>query len=205
MIIDQDTSWVKQLSVLLNSEEDMVVTGTASSLVEGCKLVKFIQPHVVLLETSKDGVQRIKGIQECSNAKIIVITHSLSTEFVRSALLAGAKEYINKENFRMIPEMIRIIHQRWSTAEIMAQMVWDYEGICFEKRKDNLFTDFQLTHSERRIFNCLEQQKTRTEIAAELCVSENTVKNHITKILDKLKVKSSREAVIKVRGILENS
>lgn len=74
--------------------------------------------------------------------------------------------------------------------------------LLLEKKKEFLLDNFQLTQGEKKIYKYIESGMTRTEIANKLALSKITVRNTISRILKKISVKSSQEAVKKVKKML---
>lgn len=64
--------------------------------------------------------------------------------------------------------------------------------------KDNEKSKFILTHREREVFELLVQDKTTKEIAQQLFISEKTVRNHISNVMQKLNVKGRSQAVVEL-------
>jgi DNA-binding NarL/FixJ family response regulator len=206
-IIDDSTAWIKYITLLLDCEEDMIVIGSASNLKDGLHLVKLLKPDIVILDLyfsgcEPEGLEWIQKIKLISPAKIIVTTSSENPAHVEKALLSGAKDFVVKENFRKMPETIREVLKRWSTAEVMTKMVENYEKLLAEKHKDKLLDEFDLTVREKEIIQYLEIDMNRVQIAEAMATTENTIKNHITNILRKLSVNNTKEAVVKVKRIM---
>jgi NarL family two-component system response regulator LiaR len=204
LIIDDSTAWIKFITLLLDSEDDMIVVGSAKNYTEGLNLLKFLKPDIVILDLyfsgmEPEGLVWIQEIKSVSTAKIIVTTSSENPVHVEKALLSGAKDFVVKENFRKLPETIREVLKRWSTAEVMTKMVENYEKLLIEKKKDDLFEHFQLTAREKEVLKYLEDDLNRSQIAKLMFTTENTVKNHITNLLKKLEVSNTKEAVEKIK------
>lgn len=71
-------------------------------------------------------------------------------------------------------------------------------------KRISVLDNFQLTPQEKKIYIYLEQGKTRSEIAKKLVLSEITIRNAVSRILKKMAVKNSREAILKVKERVKN-
>lgn len=205
LIMDDSIAWVKRLSILLNMEEDIVVIGAAHEKNEGYKLIDVLKPDVVLLdlyfsETKPEGLSYISEIKE--KTKIIVTTMSENPEHVKEALLSGAKEFVVKDSIIKLPAVIREVYKRWTTAELMADVANDNKKIVKEKKKDDLLSKYGLTKKEKEVFSFLEEKLNRMQISSAMFITKDTVKNHITNILEKLSAKNTKRAIEKIKIIM---
>jgi DNA-binding NarL/FixJ family response regulator len=205
LVIDDEAEWLKQIAVLLNLESDILVVGTAKTAQVGCQLAQVLSPHVVLLDlylngVEPDGLSVLEELQTVCEAKIIVTTMEEKPDFIKKALLSGAKEYIVKENYKMLPEIIRAAYRRPTPAELMALMATEYR---FEKKRDELLNQFCLTAKEKQVFICMERNLSNRETAREIGVELKTVKNYITAINKKLNTGGhTKRAIEKVKKLL---
>jgi DNA-binding NarL/FixJ family response regulator len=205
LVIDDESEWLKQIAVLLNLEPDILVVGTAKTAQTGCQLAQVLNPHIVLLDLyldgpEPDGLRVLEELQTACGAKIIVTTMEENPEFIKKALLSGAKEYIVKENYKMLPEIIRASYRRPTPAELMAVMAEEYR---IEKKRDQLLDRFSLTSKEKQVFICMEKNLTNRETAREIGVELKTIKNYITAINKKLNTGGhTKNAIEKIKKLL---
>jgi NarL family two-component system response regulator LiaR len=205
LIIDDSMAWVKRLSILLNMEDDMIVIGVAHEKNEGYDLINVLKPDVVLLDlyftdNQPEGLSYINEIKD--KTKVIVTTISENPEHVKEAILSGAKEFVVKESIGKLPVTIRESYKRWTTAELMADVIKNNEKLVVEKKKDDLLNKFELTAKEKEVFKFLESNLNRTQISNAMFITKDTVKNHITNILEKLSVKNTQRAIEKIKVIM---
>lgn len=74
--------------------------------------------------------------------------------------------------------------------------------ILKEKRKEDLLDNFGLSPREKKVYSFLETGLTRTEIACQMNISENTVRNFISRMLKKLDVKNTKIAILKINDLI---
>ncbi len=208
LIIDDSFTWIKRLSILLDTEDGMIVIGSAQEKNEGYHLINVLKPDVVLLDlyftgNQPEGLLYINEIKD--RTKVIVTTASENPKDVKEAMLSGAKEFVIKESIGKLPATIREVYKRWTTAELMADLVKNNAKLVVEKKKDDILNKFELTAKEKEVFKFLENNLNRTQISNAMFITTDTVKNHITNILEKLAVKNTRNAVEKIRSIMNKN
>jgi DNA-binding NarL/FixJ family response regulator len=205
LVIDDEAEWLKQIAILLNMESDILVVGTAKTAQVGCRLAQVLNPHIILLDLyldgpEPDGLRILEELQTACGAKIVVTTMEENPDFIKKAMLNGAKEYIVKEHYKMLPEIIRAAYRRPTPAELMALMAEEYR---VEKKRDELLDQFCLTSKEKQVFICMEKNLSNRETAREIGVELKTVKNYITAINKKLDTGGhTKRAIEKIKKLL---
>ena len=198
LIVDDDTLVREGLRMILESEEGFTVVGTASNGQEALKLCSSAQPEVVLMDIRMpvmDGVEATKLIKEKYKAiKILLLTTFKDTEYIRSAVMHGAEGYVLKSNSsENIIESIRTVYQG---------------NVVFEKeiasRISNMMTknrtlsmdELNITKKEYSIMELLSKGCSNKEISEKLYMSEGTVRNSISALLDKLDLRDRTQLAI---------
>ncbi|QOT11569.1 MULTISPECIES: response regulator transcription factor [unclassified Paenibacillus] len=195
-LVEDDPDWIKSMTVFLNAREDMIVVGAAESPEQAIAMAEVLSFDIVLMDIQLtagrlDGIYAAAEIHERKpEAKVIMLT-SLDDELViMQSYTAGAVNYIEKSNFEELPAAIRsAVHQPGS----MEVLLKEFARL---KREEQLRS---LTPAEREVFDLLDEGFTHSQMEKKLFKTESTLKNQINKILKKLGVRSSREAVEKVR------
>lgn len=195
-LVEDDPDWIKSMTVFLNAQEDMIVVGAAESPEQAIAMAEVLSFDIVLMDIQLtagrlDGIYAAAEIHERNpEAKVIMLT-SLDDELViMQSYTAGAVNYIEKSNFEELPAAIRsAVHQPGS----MEVLLKEFARL---KREEQLRS---LTPAEREVFDLLDEGYTHSQMEKKLFKTESTLKNQINKILKKLGVRSSREAVEKVR------
>ena len=195
-LVEDDPDWIKSMTVFLNAQEDMIVVGAAESPEQAIAMAQVLSFDIVLMDIQLtagrlDGIYAAAEILERKpDAKVIMLT-SLDDELViTQSYTAGAVNYIEKSNFEELPAAIRsAVHQPGS----MEVLLKEFARL---KREEQLRS---LTPAEREVFDLLDVGYTHSQMEKKLFKTESTLKNQINKILKKLGVRSSREAVEKVR------
>jgi DNA-binding NarL/FixJ family response regulator len=181
---------------VLSTQPDFEVVGEASDGAEAVRLAETLHPDVILLDLEMpgtDGVAALEDLRDAgSEARAVVFTAYDTDERILGALRAGARGYLLKGASRAeIFSAIRTVHAGGSllqpdvTARLLAHIGRNDEGA----RAD------QLTPRELEVLGLISQGLQNSEIAAQLFVTERTVKFHVSSILAKLGADNRTEAV----------
>jgi len=200
-IVEDDTDWIKALTTFLNKESDLLVVGTATNSNDAISLAQTLTFDVVLMDIQLEG-SRLDGIHtamlmhEHSSAKIIMLTSLNDEQTMTQAFTAGAVQYLEKTRFQELPQTIRSVYHHPAPMEALLN------ELARLKREEQLK---ELTGAEREVFELIEAGYTQSQIEKKLYKAESTLKNQVNKMLKKLGVRSSKEAVEKVkrRGIFQ--
>lgn len=203
-LVEDDPDWIKSMTVFLNAQEDMIVVGTAESPEQAIAMAQILSFDIVLMDIQLtagrlDGIYTAAEILERKpQAKVIMLT-SLGDELViMQSFTAGAVNYIEKPRFKELPAAIRSAVLHPGSMEVLLK---EFARL---KREEQLRG---LTPAEREVFDLLDEGYTHSQMEQKLFKTESTLKNQINKILKKLGVRSSKEAVEKVRrkGIVKEN
>jgi DNA-binding NarL/FixJ family response regulator len=187
------------IAAVLNGQTDMVLVGQAGNGREAIESFRSLRPDVTLMDLrmpDMSGIEAISVIRsEFPNARIIVLTTYAGDVQAAAALKAGAAGYLLKSLVRKeLLETIRVVHagKRRVPAEIATEIA---EHVA----------DDALTEREIEVLRGVAAGKSNKVIAAELDISEGTVKTHMKSILPKLDASDRTHAVMIAlkRGILD--
>lgn len=179
----------------------MLVVGAVTNSSDALSVAQTISFDVILmdihLEGSKlDGIQTAMLLHESSSAKIIMLTSLSDEQAMTRAFTAGALQYLDKTRFQELPQTIRSVYHHPAPMEALLK---EFARL---KREEQLK---ELTGAERVVFELIEAGYTQSQIEQKLFKAESTLKNQVNKMLKKFGVRSSKEAVEKVRrrGLLQ--
>ena len=206
VLIADDQELIRQsLQIVLNSRKDMTVTDVAADGQEVMRCIRKNKPDVILMDVrmpKMDGVQCTKLIKESHpQIKIIILTTFDDDEYVYNALKYGASGYLLKGvSMEELANAITTVYNGWAminpdiTAKalrLFSQMAKaDYSITVKEKNMD------ELTKTEWKIIAQVEKGASNREIAAALSLSEGTVRNYLSTILNKLNLRDRTQLAI---------
>lgn len=186
---------------LLESAGDIEVVGEAESGEQAVRQVEDLAPDVVLLDVAMPGQSGIEAARTIKGASprtgIIMLTVHADEEFLFEAIKSGAMGYLLKDCSP--EELIRAIRVVFSgeglLAPTMAAKVMR-EFVRTREAKDVAVVHLPLTERELEILRHVAAGLANKEIAHRLSISERTVKNHLSNIMEKLHVNSRTQAAI---------
>ncbi len=200
MLVDDHALMRKGVASLLAACPDIEVVGEAENGAEAVARVADLMPDLVLMDIQMpqmDGLEATRRIKaEHPYLKVVMLTVSEEDRSLFDAIKAGAQGYLLK---KMEPDeflgMVRGISR--GEAPISKTMASKILGEFSRRMKGQQPEDpaAKLTPREREVLQFLTQGNTNKEIASTLCVSENTVKNHLKNILAKLHLQNRVQAV----------
>ena len=176
----------------------MACAGTAHSVAEAHRLMKSRPADVVLLDLDGDiGVDGIGELLDGGRTRVLALTTSRDPAFCDAAVLAGASGVVNKRDATAaLLKAIEKVHDgevwldRGATGRIFVAMARKRAGSDPEQAKIA-----RLTRKERLTVSEVARDATATsrEVAKRLCISEHTLRNHLTSIYSKLELRNRTE------------
>jgi DNA-binding NarL/FixJ family response regulator len=201
MLVDDHALFRKGVASLLASLEDMEVVGEANSGEEALDKARELRPDLILMDIQMSGwnghetTRRIK--QELSDAKIVVLTVSGGDGDLFEAIKSGAQGYLLKdiEPEELVKLLRGVYRGEAPISHLSAAKLLDEFARLAEKETWAGGPEEILTAREREVLTLVARGAANKEIAAQLFIAENTVKNHLRNILTKLHLHSRVEAV----------
>jgi len=188
------------LEMLLNLEKDMQVIGSASDGAEAIELTAKKQPDLILMDLKMPGTNGIEATREIHarypEIKILVLTTYDEDEWVFDAVRAGASGYLLKDTPRQkIVEAIRGTFEGKSFLDPSVAGKLMNQVASNQKLPVSILAD-RLTEREMDVLRLVAKGFNNSDIASHLHLSEGTVRNHVSAILDKLGVSDRTQAAV---------
>ncbi len=208
LIVDDHPLFRQGVRATLERERDLRVVGEAADGQQAIQMTEELSPDVVLIDISLPGLNGLEVARVIKRRQpqvhLIVLTVYEDDEQLFNAIRAGASAYSSKDIdpsglVRMIREVGQgtylIDEHVFSKPHIATRVLRQFRELAAaEEELGALFSP--LTGREVEILDCIAQGMTNKEIADRLCISNQTVKNHVTSILRKLQVNDRTSAVI---------
>ncbi|WP_036945858.1 response regulator transcription factor [Pseudobacteroides cellulosolvens] len=195
IIVEDDEKWVMALNLFLELEPDFEVTAVAGDYDKAIEICTSTDADIILMDINLsgnelDGIYATAEILCHKDVKVIMLTAMSDREIIQNAYIAGAVNYILKNNYKDIPSIIRSTLKSSTPNEVLAK---DYQRL----RINELL--YPLTTQEKEIFKMFTEGKSKKDVLECLYISDNTLKNHIHSIIRKLESKTIHDAVEKIK------
>ena len=201
-VVDDNRLLCEGLVSMLGEREDIAVVGAAPSGDEALEQIKRLRPNVALIDIGmpgKDGIEVTQALhQEAPEVKVIILGMVDLTDEIMACIEAGAAGYVLKEtSFDHLVETIRSAHRGESlcSPQMAASLFSRIAELAGERILSVPSSSVKLTPRELEIVNAVADELSNKEIARQLSIETQTVKNHIHNILDKLQLHTRLEAV----------
>ena len=205
VVIADDIQILRQgLKAILEQDDEIEVAGLAADGREAWQLCRKLKPDVVLMDMRMPqydgsyGITRIKA--DFPDIRVLVLTTFDDRETVDAAVQGGADGYILKE--MEDDKVIQSVKAVCAGIRVFGGSV--FEGMRRQMAPAGAKADLDLTPRERDIMRLVAQGMDNREIAAGLFLAEGTVRNNISRLLEKLKLKDRTQlAVFTVKNNLD--
>lgn len=209
MLVDDHPVFRQGLRRVLESEDDLAVIAEVDDGVEALRMAEQLLPDVMLLDINLPGMNGLQVARALKDTlldiNIIMLTAYHDDQQVFHAIRAGASAYFPKDvSPRRLIEAIRLVHQGsyvvedrvLEKPEVGEWLLAQFEQAEGEEGESPSALLVPLSPREMEILQHIAQGKSNKEIAYELGISRQTVKNHMTSILRKLAVNDRTQAAI---------
>ena len=201
VVVDDQELFRRGLTMLLNVEDDIEVVGEASDGAAASDLVASAVPDVVLMDVrmpKQSGIEACQSIKDVApNSRIIMLTVSDEEADLYDAVKNGASGYLLKDSsIDEVAQAVRLVADGQSliSPSMAIKLLDEFKQMSRADRQ--AVPTPRLTDRELEVLRYVAQGLNNREIAKQLFISENTVKNHVRNILEKLQLHSRMEAVM---------
>ena len=197
-MVDDQQLIRESIAALLNLQPGITVVGTAGDGVEAIEAVKATRPDVILMDVRMPRMDGVTAAVElrliAPESKILMLTTFDDESYVRGAIQGGAAGYLLKD--RPADEIAAAIR----TAHLgLAQLDPSALARLLQSPASTVSFDTTLSERELQVLRLISGGSTNREIARDLHLSEGTVKNHVSRILERLGVRHRTEAAVFAR------
>ena len=203
LVVDDHALFRRGLQMVLEQEPDIEVVGEASDGAEAVTQAAETLPDIVLMDVRmprRGGIDACTAIHETvPSAKIIMLTISDEEADLYEAIKAGAMGYLLKEiSIEEVAAAIRAVHggQSLISPSMASKLLTEFATMIRKSDDRQQVPTPRLTDREMEVLKLVAKGMNNRDIAKQLFISENTVKNHIRNILEKLQLHSRMEAVV---------
>lgn len=202
LVVDDQALFRRGLIVVLAASSDVEVVGEASDGEEAVARAQELRPDVVTMDIRMprlSGIEATRHIRRLLPAtEVLMLTVSDDEDDLYESVKAGANGYLLKEiAVEEIAETVRAIVQRQApvSPSMTSKLLTEFRSLARRASEREELLPPELTDREMQVLRLIAQSRSNKDIAAALFISENTVKNHVRNILEKLHLHSRMEAV----------
>lgn len=198
LLIDDDKLVCSSLKIILSADSEIEIVGIGNSGSEAITLYKSLRPDVLLMDIRMEQMSGLEAgeviLAEYNDARILYLTTFLDDDYIIKALHIGAKGYMLKQDYESIVPAIKAVY--------MGQNVYGNEiitklpSLMGRSENVNSFESLGVTERELDIITKIADGLSNKEISEELFLSEGTVRNNISSILDKLNLRDRTQIAV---------
>lgn len=197
LIIDDDNLVAISLKTILESDKDIEVVATGYSGEDAIKLYAEYKPDIILMDIRMNGMTGLEAgeklLADEKGINILYLTTFMDDEYIVKALNIGAKGYILKQDFEGIIPSIKAVYRGQS---VFGQDIVDKLPELMKHNNTFDYASHGILEKEFEIIEEVAAGYSNKEIANRLFLSEGTVRNYISTILDKLELRDRTQLAI---------
>ncbi len=209
LVVDDQDLIRRGVAMMLQMEPDMVVLGQAADGAQAIELARQLKPDVILMDLKMPRVSGIEATRtitaEFPATQVVVLTTYDTDDMVFDAVRAGAHAYLLKDAGEdEILDVVRGVHRGESRLDpnIARKVMDEFRRSTLSLKRDASTRGDErpieaLTERENEILGLITNGKANAEIAAQLFLTEGTVKNYVSKIMAKLHANDRTQLAIK--------
>lgn len=197
IIVDDDKLVSTSLKTIIESDPDIEVIGIGNNGKEAIEIYENLKPDVLLMDIRMNTLTGIEAaeilLKKYKDIKILFLTTFADDEYIIKALKIGAKGYILKQDFESIVPSIKAIY---AGQNVFGENVINKIPNLFSTNSKSDLSKYDITEKELNIIKLIAEGLSNKEIGNILYISEGTVRNNISIILEKLSLKNRTQLAI---------
>lgn len=197
IVTDDDKLVALSLKTILESTGRITVEAMASGGEEAIRLYDELSPDVMLMDIRMDGITGLEAGEKIlashPDAKLLYLTTFNDDEYIVKALRMGAKGYMLKQDFEGIAAALEAVAGGQS---VFGEKIVSRLPELMSRKEEFDFAAHGISDKEREIMEAVASGLSNKEIAADLFLSEGTVRNYISTLLDKLQLRDRTQLAV---------
>ena len=197
LIVDDDFLVAGALKTILETQEDFHVPACGSDGSEAAALFRQHRPDVLLMDIRMKDMNGLDAsaeiLREFPEARILLLTTFSDDEYIIKALKLGAKEYLLKQDYQNIVPAIRAVY---SGQTVFGDAIVSKIPSLLQRPPAFDYASCDINDRELEIIRLIADGLSNKEIASALYLSEGTVRNYLSSILDKLELRDRTQVAV---------
>lgn len=198
LLIDDDKLVCSSLKTILSADPEIEVVGMGYNGEDAVSLYQSLLPDILLMDIRMEVMSGLEAGEKIlsgyPDARILYLTTFLDDEYIIRALNIGAKGYMLKQDFDSILSALKAVylgHNIYGT-----EIVNKLPELLSQTEKRFCYEDYDISEKEYEIICEIAEGLSNKEIAEKLCLSEGTIRNYISLILEKLSLRDRTQIAI---------
>ena len=197
LVVDDDKLVAVSLKTILEADGEITVVGLGEAGDDAIRLYREQHPDILLMDIRMQGMSGLDAaeciLKEHHAATILVLTTLSDDEYMVKALNMGAKANLLKQDFESIVPALKAVYGGQSVfgGQIMGKI-----PVLLAGKGSFSYHDYDISEKEQGIIELVAEGLSNREIAETLYLSEGTVRNYISTILDKLKLRDRTQLAV---------
>ena len=197
IVVDDDAIVATSMNTILSTDPEIDVVAIGYDGTDAVRLYEEYKPDILLTDIQMQTMSGLEAatqiIAKYPDAKIILLTTFMDDEYVRQALDTGAKGYILKQDFAGGLPAIRAV---FSGQSVFGSKIIDRIPSLISQKDRSVYEQHGITDKEYEIIELVAEGLSNKEIAAKLYLSEGTVRNYISLVLEKLELRDRTQLAV---------
>lgn len=198
LIVDDDKLVSLSLKTILEASDQVEIVGIGNDGPSAIELYESLNPEILLMDIRMEGMSGLEAgsriLKAHPDAKILFLTTFSDDEYIVKALHMGAKGYILKQNFEsIVPSLLAV----WGGQTVFGNEITGKLPTLIKKPSTTFdFHHYHITEKEMEIIEQVAEGLNNKEIAEKLFLSEGTVRNYLSTILEKLDLRDRTQLAV---------
>lgn len=197
VVIDDDKLVCASLKIILQSDPSVQIVGVGHNGKMAIELFESLQPHILLMDIRMEIMTGLEAgeliLKKYPDARILYLTTFSDDEYIIKALSMGAKGYLLKQNFESIIPSLKAVEMGQSV--FGDEIITKIPSLLHLSHKTNL-SHLGLTDKEIELLTLIAEGYSNKEISEHIYLSEGTVRNYISSLLEKLNLRDRTQLAI---------
>ena len=197
VLIDDDQLVCMSLKMILEANEGIHVTAIGKDGSDALPLYRKFHPDILLMDIQMqqmNGTDALSGLlDEFPDAKVLFLTTFVDDEYIVKALELGAKGYIVKQNYETILPALNAVY---SGQNVYGNEIMEKIPELMKSKNTFDYSHYEISDKEYEIITLVADGLSNKEIASQLYLSEGTVRNYLSTILENLNLRDRTQLAV---------
>lgn len=197
LVVDDDKLVCVSLKTILEADPEITVVGLGNNGIQAIELYRRLNPDILLMDIRMDTMTGLDAgetiLKQYPHARILYLTTFSDDSYIIQALKIGAKGYLLKQNFESIVPALKAVHMGQSVFgdEIITKLPSLIQG-----SSPSSFSSYDFTDKEIELLVHIAEGLNNKEISEAMFLSEGTVRNYISILLEKLHLRDRTQLAV---------